>query len=594
MVFGQTRSLKEKHSVLVEFPTEWVTSSIPSEAQQSARYFAQMVAAASDLGLNVETVSSVMYSDASPRLARRGQCCISYHSFGDEPHVWRVKESYLPGFYTFDRFGYSGFSELARNPQGFRAAIEAFDLAEADQIIAACKARFFDANLSKYAQPDTVSEELPADYVFFPLQTVHDRVQRFARVVQVDAIKALAMASERAGLPLVIKRHPYCHDETTRQVLDEIRTNHALVHVVNGPIRDLVAGASAVVGANSGVLFEALLAGKPVFSFASSDFEQACITLADSDAFDVVFQQTHSIKPEFPRRFLGWYLDQYCLCLDRPQSFAEKLRLAISEIKPKHHFSAWLQDQTIRFNTARQQVKQAYAHIEKERRLNASTSLSSLELNMVRDAYNIRAKTLLNQLEQRAPDFATLPVVPKLAIARERHSQEAYFAQENNLRDLLPQLAKTSARHVIALGTQDRVFFERAAICFDHVTGLMLTEEGTLPQDYGNTRFRRLDLQQEPLPKADLCCSFDVLQRFSPEALDPLLDRLLAADMQHIHVIPCYDPSHSGRAVLDMGAWLALFQRRRPEAWIFDINTRFNDSTRLACCITTLPIHVLL
>ena len=42
-----------------------------------------------------------------------------------------------------------------------------------------------------------------------------------------------------------------------------------------------------------------------------------------------------------------------------------------------------------------------------------------------------------------------------------------------------------------------------------------------------------------------------------------------------------------------MRAWLALFRSRRPETWIYEIRARFNDSTRIACCITTLP-HALL
>jgi hypothetical protein len=612
--------LSDRIPVVIEFPAEWVASAIPSEARQSARYFSEMLSAAMRLGLRAETAPSAVYSDAAPRLYPSSQCVISYHTFGDEPNVWRVKEGYLPGFFTFDRLGYSGFSELARFPDRFRAEIDAFDLAVADAAIARYKARFFDASLSKYTQPETISAPLPETYVFFPLQTVHDRVQRFARVLQTDAIIALAQASAEAQVPLIIKRHPYCHDETTTRVLQEVDAAFPLTQVVDGPIRDLIRGAAAIVGANSGALFEALLAGKPVFSFADSDFAQATRLLRGISDFGKVFENSAPEQTIFQRSFLGWYLERYCMQLDRAESFVEKLQVATQPVATWRAGSRWWQLRadiaqnrifSAEWQSARQQVKQAYADVEFQRRLGNGEHLGLVELNLVRDAYNIVAANHLAEWQawsQTADGHAHPLALAKWIVrqkdrpasalvldesARERFcAQESEFARNNGLRDVVPLLARTNARTILAIGCQDPVFFERAAPCFETLIAFATDVPTPLP-DLGNIRRIPGDLVKDALPDADLCCSFDVLQDLPDDDLDTVIDRLTAGGAQQFHVISCYDRAYAGKQVLDPGAWLALFQSHRPEAWIYQIQARFNDSLRVVCNITTLP-HTLL
>lgn len=595
-----------EQSVLIELPLDWMRSKIRSEVEWTARYFSTMVEATSSLGWRVETTPAPMYADAAPRHPARGQLCISYHSYGDEPNVWRVKESYLPGFYTFDRFGYSGFSELAKHPERFLPAIRAFDLAHARAIIESCRSRFYEANLSKYAQPASVNGELPSSYVFFPLQTVHDSVQRFARLRQADAIREMADRCAKNGASLVIKRHPYCQDASTTMTLDAVtRASH--VQLVDGPIRDLIAGASAVVGANSGVLFEALLAGKPVYSFASSDFVIATRQLQSADDFDKIFEAPQGSDAN-RERFVGWYLAEYCFQADDVRGMIQRLKKL--ELKSTSGNMEGVQ---------RLEVKRIYAEVELARRNalltqgsddnNANNGRNVVTLNMLRDAYNVAACEKVRQWEYQTKRYLrfggaadrtltkSLPRVKRDVLRQEyyekMHTEEEGYKKNNWLVEYLPALSKLDAKHMVEIGCGNGNFLTRAASVFEQVTGCDWVRTDTLPLEKPNVDFKQVDLTKGGVPHADIICSADVLEHIPVEIIPQVLSSVISSAPLQFHVIACYDDGHSHLSVFDPATWLALFRRSLPHAWIYDVAPRFGDSTRVICVITNIPFDVI-
>ncbi len=317
-------------SVLLEVIVQAIGIPLPAISQTMINYLAQMSAALLNLNLKVELSDSIRYSDAAPRLPADNQICISFHSHGNEDRVWRVKESYLPDYFTFDRLGYSGYSELAQYPKKFTDDISQFSHQQAEKIIAECKATLFDKNLSKYDQPDTLEHPLPDDYIFYPLQTVVDVVAVFARVSQHDALWQLAELSETHKIALVIKRHPFCDDDKTEQTLHAIIKKYPNTHLINASIHTLIQNARAVVGANSGAMFEAALQGKLVYSFASSDFELATIALQNTADFAKVFAHPQK-QSEDVVRFLGWYLGAYCFNINDPEQINNKINYALKD-----------------------------------------------------------------------------------------------------------------------------------------------------------------------------------------------------------------------------------------------------------------------
>lgn len=593
-------------SVLIELPLEWMKSKIETEANWTARYFSTMVEAASSLGWRVETTPALMYADAAPRNPEEGQLCLSYHSYGDEPNVWRVKESYLPGYYTFDRFGYSGFSELAKYPERFLPAIQRFDLARAHAIIESCRARFLEANLSKYAQPDSVNDELPSSYIFFPLQTVHDAVQRFARLRQTDAIREMADRCAEYGRTLVIKRHPYCQDASTTTTLEAVtRASH--VQLVDGPVRDLIAGATAVVGANSGVLFEALLAGKPVYSFASSDFALATRQLQNADDFDKVFKAPDGPEQD-KERFIGWYLAEYCFEADDVRGMIRRLKkLALKNISSTTE------------ETERLKVKKIHAETELARRdavlmqgfvdTNSQNARNVVTLNMLRDAYNVAAYEKVTRWRRHAKRHLTfgssadralaksLPRVKRDVLRQEyyekMHAEEEGYKKNNWLLEYLPALQKLDAKHLVEIGCGNGKFLRQAASAFEKITGCDWVRTDTLPLEKPNVDFKQVDLTKGGVPQADIICSADVLEHMPVESIPQVLNSLISSAPLQFHVIACYDDGHSHLSVFDPATWLALFRRSLPHAWMYDVAPRFGDSSRAICVITNIPFDVI-
>ena len=315
-------------SILLEFPETWVQDEFILPNRSTTDYFVNISLVLSKMNLKTKQVPRFGFSDTAPCLPDDNQICISFHSHGSEPRVWRVKESYIAPYFTFDRMGYSGFSELAQHPENFTNTIAQFPLKRAVEVVYNCKKMLIKKNLSKYHQPDISNMELPKDYVFYPLQTVVDTVAIFARITQTDAIWHLAEQSAKHGVALVLKRHPHCTDIKTQQAIEAVVKKYPNTHLIDASVNELIPNARAIVGANSGVLFEALIHGKPVYSFASSDFQLATIALQDNGDFAKVFARPAKQGDDIVR-FLGWYLEEYCFRSDSLKQLENKIKTCL-------------------------------------------------------------------------------------------------------------------------------------------------------------------------------------------------------------------------------------------------------------------------
>ena len=350
--------------LLLEVPSPWLLSELPEERYRYATMYASLCIAAARLDTHVELVDGKFGADLAPRLPALDQVVVAFHSYGEEANVWRLKESYLPGYFTLDRMGYSGFSELSRHPERFMPEIRAFGLERAQRAVNDARKLLAETG-SKYPQKSADLADMPDDVVFFPLQTEDDPVRTLSRIRQLDALVVLAERAQEHGRTLVIKRHPHCQNPATKAKIDDVLTRYPGVLFTDASIHKLFTKSACVVGGNSGVLFEAALHGKPVFSFADSDFNMVTKRLESVEEIDRVFQDTSGFEMPSERvRFLGWYLEQYCLVGSDPDSFERRLRLALSDFtKPVGDPEA----------SARRELMLAFARIESSRRETIST-----------------------------------------------------------------------------------------------------------------------------------------------------------------------------------------------------------------------------
>lgn len=325
--------------IILELPVQWFKSSLDGERHQ--RFYLSIWQALSDLGVTVRPIVSVFGADEAPRLSRQGQLVISFHSRGPAGDVLRLKEGYVPPYYTADRMGYSGFSELARYPERFAAQLAAVEPKDALSFVKELKERMVAANLSKYSQSAPRSACLPATYIFMPLQTADDPVAALCAIPQLAALESILEATERLGWGVVVKRHPLCRSKTVERQLDHLAQRYPHLLRSDASVHQLIAGAEAVVGANSGVLFEALVHGAHVVSFARSDFQTAVTQISRRSEIAGAILGRGRIRRLDQCCFLFWYLTHYCLHADDVEAIRNRIATALAardiKIDRQHH-----------------------------------------------------------------------------------------------------------------------------------------------------------------------------------------------------------------------------------------------------------------
>lgn len=230
----------------------------------------------------------------------------------------------------------------------------------------------------------------------------------------------------------------------------------------------------------------------------------------------------------------------------------------------------------------------------------SSAAKGNVALNMLRDAYTVGAGTKLQSGLSAADNSALAKLLPqnrrdvlKPDYYQKLHAENVGYKDNNWLVGYLPALRKSNASHIVEVGCGNGKFLRQAAPVFDRITGCDWVRTDTLPLDQRNVSFQQIDLMKEAVPSGDIVCSADVLEHMPVESVPEVLDKLVAAAPLQFHVIACYDDDHSHLSVFDPATWLALFRRVLPDAWIFDVSARYDDSARLICVITNVPFGVI-
>ena len=82
---------------------------------------------------------------------------LSFHTSYTKPNLWNLKKGYIPLYMNFDRFGFSGWSEMAKSEHLFNLSQQT-DKDMATDFVNAFIEKYNASNVSKYPQsPDAVS-----------------------------------------------------------------------------------------------------------------------------------------------------------------------------------------------------------------------------------------------------------------------------------------------------------------------------------------------------------------------------------------------------------------------------------------------------
>lgn len=314
--------------VVVEEPVDWLNDA--RVGPNLPRLYGNLFLALAACGIPFSAEPTRPFRDDHPRVVPPRQTRIAYHSFGDVAHCWRVKEAYLPDWYYFDRRGYSGWAEISDSQALFEEAM-AIDAAEAVAFRDDLRRRLTEQNVSKYKQAAAGGFRHDAPFVFLAMQMPGDTVSRLARVDTVSLVRLAADQAARHGRDLVVKRHPLCKDDAVTALLAEL-ADHPRVTLTDAALADILPQASAVLVVNSGVGFEALVHGKPVYASGAADYQWLTHAVAGADDLAPAFTAPRPAADDLTQaRFITWFLTRYCVSASDFPGLRRKLIGAVLE-----------------------------------------------------------------------------------------------------------------------------------------------------------------------------------------------------------------------------------------------------------------------
>lgn len=309
----------------LEYPLLWKDSRNPFHMDFIVNFQHAVLASGHSLTL----VPAEWPSYGVRREVLKNNILFAFHSYDNPPNVWTIKESPIVGLYSIDKTGYSGWSDICLNPERYRADIEAIDQGEAAQVVASYRKLLTDG-VTKIEQASD-GARLPEEFVFFALQKRIDSVAELAWLDALDVLEAASAASRELQRPLVVKKHPLCDSLAVEVKLQKLCSENPWLRVSRAHVRDLLAGASAVITANSGVGLEALIAGRPVYCFGTSEWSAVTHRLAAPEdviaAFDPVACDAD--------RHVAYLLGRYWVGHDDVEEMGRRIEQAFSEYDPQ-------------------------------------------------------------------------------------------------------------------------------------------------------------------------------------------------------------------------------------------------------------------
>lgn len=179
-------------------------------------------------------------------------------------------QTVFPRYFTVDPIGWGAhLSYLPLDLDGEHENI--FDSLRSEQ----------ERNVSKFAQPQK-ELDIEAGFVLFVCQIPHDEtIQYHSRVSVPDALTMTLKWAREIGKRVVVKGHPV--NPASMAQLRQITDDYGQTYVDDVSILSCLKKAESVFLVNSGVGFEAILQGKPVFQFGESEYGQVVNKITDDN-----------------------------------------------------------------------------------------------------------------------------------------------------------------------------------------------------------------------------------------------------------------------------------------------------------------------
>lgn len=250
--------------------------------------------------------------------------CLAWHLHGNLPDVWHLKTAYLPDYFYFDKHGYSGWSDLAKE-YDYDVDIESIR----DEMQEFCD-NYIASNLSRAVQPE--SAYIPKEpYVLVLTQRSTDSViKEFAYMNSQKLLDEVTELYKDTDYTVCVKTHPFSDPE--KYYGDKYIKMSPDVFHATGSLHKIIAGSTAVYTVNSGSGFESLMHGKRVFTSGKSDYHWVTTTVKNKqDLQDTMNLIEEPVDKDGILKFLHYALNEYFVNIHDEQTIRDRIELAISQ-----------------------------------------------------------------------------------------------------------------------------------------------------------------------------------------------------------------------------------------------------------------------
>lgn len=300
--------------ITIENPVDWFKD--PPIAKYLKPFYKNLISSCKDHFKDIEFVD-VFYQkkmpyNRTPEFNFLDTIYISYHTYGDiVPNLFRIKESYLPGFFSIDPKGFSGFSKFS--DENLDEQFKIINYTNAKNFVESIKNNLIKTNTSKYSQNEFVNSDIiPNNSIFFPLQIESDVVLKLSNFNFYDIIDTVC---ENISRPIIIKLHPLSIDnKILEKKIKDIVLKHKNVTITDLSIHQILPSCDCCITINSGVGFESLLHNKPTINFGKSDYCHVSYYCDTKEKINdnLINCCISNHNKENNTKFLYYYLNNYC------------------------------------------------------------------------------------------------------------------------------------------------------------------------------------------------------------------------------------------------------------------------------------------
>ena len=305
--------------IIIARPQDWIDR---SKSRKAKIWFYDVEAlyngieeACKNLGVKYE-VSTRITPGMAPG-ATDDKIILAHHTYGYKPNVWHIKKGYCPNYMYWDKFGYSGWSELAESYIPKKYSEE-----ECNETLKYIS-NYITSNKSKIQQPDEA--KVPNHpYILVLCQRPYDTVAKHSYITTLDLPKLVETAYQGTGYAVYTKPHPMYRGLTPGKKIE-------------GSLHKLVNSASAVYTVNSGAGFESLFHGKHVFVSGKVDYQWECTIIKNlSDIISTKSQIVEPINWDKRIQFLTYCFQDHFVNTYDLNSITKKIKRCIDEYEVSH------------------------------------------------------------------------------------------------------------------------------------------------------------------------------------------------------------------------------------------------------------------